>query len=74
VKLESTRILDIEKFMPRESIDRLYWDMPYHLASSGKTGVEAFARDPRGDEEEGHGSELRSALKLKAATNRTRPV
>ena len=27
VKLESTRILDIEKFVPRESIDRLYWDM-----------------------------------------------
>jgi DNA end-binding protein Ku len=43
VKLESTRILDIEKFVPRESIDRLYWDMPYHLMPSGKTGVEAFA-------------------------------
>ena len=43
VKLESTRILDIEKFVPRESIDRLYWDMPYHLVPSGKTGVEAFA-------------------------------
>src|SRR6185437_13107596 len=43
VKLESTRILDIEKFVPRESIDWLYWDMPYHLMPSGKTGVEAFA-------------------------------
>ena len=43
VKLESTRILDIEKFVPRESIDRLYWDMPYHLMPSGKTGVEAFS-------------------------------
>jgi DNA end-binding protein Ku len=43
VKLESTRILDIEKFVPREGIDRLYWDMPYHLVPSGKTGVEAFA-------------------------------
>jgi DNA end-binding protein Ku len=43
VKLESTRILDIEKFVPRESIDRLYWDTPYHLVPSGKTGVEAFA-------------------------------
>jgi hypothetical protein len=40
-KLESTRILDIEKFVPRESIDRLYWDTPYHLVPSGKTGVEA---------------------------------
>jgi DNA end-binding protein Ku len=43
VKLESTRIIDIEKFVPRESIDRLYWDMPYHLVPSGKTGIEAFA-------------------------------
>lgn len=43
VKIESTRILDIEKFVPRSSIDRLYWDTPYHLVPSGKTGVEAFA-------------------------------
>jgi DNA end-binding protein Ku len=43
VKLESTRIIDIEKFVPAETIDRLYWDMPYHLVPSGKTGVEAFA-------------------------------
>jgi DNA end-binding protein Ku len=43
VKLESTRIIDIEKFVARETIDRLYWDTPYHLVPSGKTGIEAFA-------------------------------
>jgi DNA end-binding protein Ku len=43
VKLESTRIIDIEKFVPTSSIDRLYWDMPYHLVPSNKTGIEAFA-------------------------------
>src|SRR6476661_8523521 len=43
VKLESTRIIDIEKFVPRASIDRHYWDTPYHLVPSGKTGIEAFA-------------------------------
>jgi DNA end-binding protein Ku len=43
VKLESTRIIDIEKFVPRTSIDRLYWDTPYHLVPAGKTGIEAFA-------------------------------
>lgn len=43
VKIESTKIIDIEKFVPRSSIDRLYWDTPYHLVPSGKTGVEAFA-------------------------------
>lgn len=43
VKLESTRTIDIEKFVPRTSIDRLYWDTPYHLVPGGKTGIEAFA-------------------------------
>lgn len=43
VKIESTRIVDIEKFVPRASIDRLYWDAPYHLVPAGKTGIEAFA-------------------------------
>ena len=43
VKLESTRIVDIDKFVPRASIDRLYWDTPYHLVPSGKTGIEAYA-------------------------------
>jgi hypothetical protein len=43
VKLESTRIIDIEKFVPRASIDRLYWDTPYHLPPAGKTGIEAYA-------------------------------
>lgn len=38
-----TRIVDIEKFLPRNSIDRLYWDAPYHLVPNGKTGIEAFA-------------------------------
>lgn len=41
VKLENTRSPDIEKFVPRESIDGLYCDMPYHLVTSGK--IEAFA-------------------------------
>jgi DNA end-binding protein Ku len=43
VKLESTRIIDIESFVPAKSIDRLYWDAPYHLVPAGKTGVEAFS-------------------------------
>lgn len=43
MKVESTRVIDIEKFVPRAGIDRLYWDTPYHLVPSGKTGIEAFA-------------------------------
>ena len=43
MKLESTKVIDIEEFVPAASIDRLYWDTPYHLMPSGKTGMEAFA-------------------------------
>jgi DNA end-binding protein Ku len=43
VKLESTRIIDIEKIVPRAGIDRLYWETPYHLVPAGKTGIEAYA-------------------------------
>lgn len=43
VRLESTRVLDIEEFVDAADIDRIYWDEPYYLAPSGKTGIEAFA-------------------------------
>jgi DNA end-binding protein Ku len=43
VRLESTRVIDIEEFVPASTIDRIYWDEPYHLTPAGKTGLEAFA-------------------------------
>src|SRR3954468_18221461 len=43
VKLESTRIIDIEEFVDADAIDRIYWDEPYYLAPAGKTGIEAFS-------------------------------
>jgi DNA end-binding protein Ku len=43
VKLESTRIIDIEEFVDADTIDRIYWDEPYYLAPAGKTGIEAFS-------------------------------
>ncbi len=43
IKLESTRIIDIERFVPTDSIDRLYWDSPHYLVPDGRTGIEAFA-------------------------------
>ena len=42
VKLESTKIIDIERFVPADEIDRLYWDNPYYLAPDGKMAQEAF--------------------------------
>ena len=42
VKLESTKTIDIERFVPESDIDRLYWDNPYFLAPDGKMAQEAF--------------------------------
>lgn len=42
VRLESTRTIDIEQFVPAAEIDRIYWDNPYYLAPDGKLAQEAF--------------------------------
>jgi DNA end-binding protein Ku len=43
VKLETTRTLDIERFVNANEIDRLYWEDPYFLIPDGKEGAEAFS-------------------------------
>jgi DNA end-binding protein Ku len=43
VRLESTRTLDIERFVDASEIDRLYWNDPYYLVPDGKMAAEAFA-------------------------------
>jgi len=42
VKLEGTKTIDIERFVPADEIDRVYWDNPYYLAPDGKMAQEAF--------------------------------
>ncbi|HEY0437333.1 MAG TPA: Ku protein [Phenylobacterium sp.] len=42
VRLETTRSLDIERFVDEADIDRLYWDEPYFLAPDGDMALEAF--------------------------------
>jgi len=43
VRLETTRTIDIERFIDAGEIDRLYWNDPYFLAPDGKMAAEAFA-------------------------------
>lgn len=43
VRLESTKTIDIDEFVPAEEIDRLYWDHPYFLVPDGKMAAEPFA-------------------------------
>lgn len=42
VRLETTRTLDIERFVDEDEIDRLYWNDPYFLVPDGEMAVEAF--------------------------------
>ncbi len=42
VRLESTKTIDIERFVPADDIDRVYWDNPYYMAPEGKLAQEAF--------------------------------
>src|SRR5260370_2295705 len=43
LKIESTRILEIETFVPAAEIDEIYLDSPYYLAPDSKMAEEAFA-------------------------------
>jgi DNA end-binding protein Ku len=43
VRLDTTRIIDIDRFVDAEEIDRLYWNDPYYLVPSGDIAAEAFA-------------------------------
>jgi Ku protein len=43
IALESTRVMEITKFVPREEIDPLYFDRPYFLAPNDDASREAFA-------------------------------
>ncbi|MBA8822637.1 DNA end-binding protein Ku [Ochrobactrum sp. P6BSIII] len=43
VALESTRTIDIEKFVERDSIGWIWYDKPHYLSPSDKVGQEAFA-------------------------------
>ena len=42
VKLESTKTIEIERFVSESEIDRLYWDSPYFIAPDGTLAQEAF--------------------------------
>lgn len=43
LRMESTHVLELERFVDVSTIDRIYWDEPYYLAPSEKSGVEAFS-------------------------------
>jgi DNA end-binding protein Ku len=43
VEIDSTRMIDIDQFVPRKEIDELYLKDPYYLVPDGDVGAQAFA-------------------------------
>jgi DNA end-binding protein Ku len=43
LKVESTKVIDIERFVDCHEIDRLYWDEPFFLVPDGKQAQDPYA-------------------------------
>jgi DNA end-binding protein Ku len=43
VALDSTRVIEIDQFVPAAEIDELYLDHPYYIVPDGEVGAQAFA-------------------------------
>jgi len=43
VAIESKRVIEIDEFVPKSSIDELYLNSPYYLVPDGEVGRQAFA-------------------------------
>jgi DNA end-binding protein Ku len=43
LKIESTKLIDIESFVPELEVDEIYLDSPYYLAPDDRVAEEAFA-------------------------------
>jgi Ku protein len=53
VQIESNHAIDIDSFVPRNEIDKRYYNHPYYIVPDGKAGIEAFAviRDAMADQD-----------------------
>jgi DNA end-binding protein Ku len=43
VEIESSRMIDIDEFVPKKEIDELYLNNPYYIVPDGEVGLQAFA-------------------------------
>src|SRR3954453_10464871 len=53
VQIESNHTIEIDSFVPRDEIDKRYYNHPYYVAPDGKAAIDAFAviRDAMKDED-----------------------
>jgi DNA end-binding protein Ku len=43
VAIESKRTIEIDKFVPRDEIDEIFFNSPYYIVPDGEVGAQAFA-------------------------------
>ena len=43
IAIESSRVIDIDEFVPRNEIDDIYFNNPYYIVPDGEVGRQAFA-------------------------------
>jgi DNA end-binding protein Ku len=43
IEIESTRTIEIDRFVPRSRIDQRFFDTPYYVTPNGPVGQDAFA-------------------------------
>jgi len=69
VQIESNHTIEIDSFVPRDEIDKRYYNNPYYIVPDGKAAIDAFAviRDAMKDED-------RVALARIVLTNREHVV
>ena len=53
VRIESNHTIEIDSFVPRDEIDKRFYNNPYYIAADGKAAVDAFAviRDAMKDQD-----------------------
>src|ERR1700749_3827992 len=53
IEKEELEAIDIDSFVPRDEIDKRYFNHPYYIAPDGKAGIDAFAviRDAMKDQD-----------------------
>jgi DNA end-binding protein Ku len=73
VRLESTKTIDVAKFVDDKAIDPLYWDTPYFLVPDGPMAVEAYSVIREAMREEGRTALGRVVLSHRERTVAIRP-
>ena len=71
VAVESKRVIEIERFVPRKEIDELYLNSPYFIVPDGEIGQQAFAVIREAIRQGGHGCSRQGRIHLARTYHRT---